>query len=181
AAIRSRPPTRSTRASATSSSAAGATAGRPPSTACRTSTWRSTKTRGSSSCRSRRRRSSRSATTAPRRPGRRGSPSAWPRHGRPGVAEGSRELLLAESLTAHAGAGLEEASFGIISVARVGTLDAATKGKRRLARFLERLGTTYGYNDLFGLKDAFGPRWESRHLAFPGERSLPRVALALAD
>ncbi|PYQ01768.1 MAG: hypothetical protein DMF82_18315 [Acidobacteria bacterium] len=100
---------------------------------------------------------------------------------RPGVAEGSRELLLAESLTAHAGAGLEEASFGIISVARVGTLDAATKGKRRLARFLERLGTTYGYNDLFGLKDAFGPRWESRHLAFPGERSLPRVALALAD
>jgi lysylphosphatidylglycerol synthetase-like protein (DUF2156 family) len=66
-------------------------------------------------------------------------------------------------------------------MARPGSLDAAEKGKRRLARLLERLGATYGYNDLFSLKDAFGPRWESRHLAFPGERSLPRVALALAD
>ena len=44
-------------------------------------------------------------------------------------------------------------------------------GSRRM--FLE--------SDLFALKDAFGPRWETRHLAFPGDRSLPRVALALAD
>ena len=100
---------------------------------------------------------------------------------RPGAAGGCRELLLAESLAAHAAAGLEEASFGIISVSRPDALEAAAKGKRRLARLLDRLGATYGYNDLFALKDAFGPRWEARYLAFPGDRSLPRVALALAD
>jgi lysylphosphatidylglycerol synthetase-like protein (DUF2156 family)/membrane protein DedA with SNARE-associated domain len=100
---------------------------------------------------------------------------------RPGAPSGCRELLLAESLAAHAAAGREEASFGIISVARPSAADAAAKGTSRLARWLDRLGATYGYNDLFALKDAFGPRWESRHLAFPGDRSLPRVALALAD
>jgi phosphatidylglycerol lysyltransferase len=100
---------------------------------------------------------------------------------RPGAAGGCRELLLAESLAAHAAAGLDEASFGIISVSRPESLETPAKGKRRLARFLHRLSATYGYNDLFTLKDAFGPRWESRYLAFPSDRSLPRVALALAD
>jgi phosphatidylglycerol lysyltransferase len=100
---------------------------------------------------------------------------------RPGAAGGCRELLLAESLAAHAAAGQEEASFGIITVARPVAVDPPAKGKRRLARWLDRLGATYGYNELFVLKDAFGPRWESRHLAFPSDRSLPRVVLALAD
>ena len=100
---------------------------------------------------------------------------------RPGAAAGCRELLLAESLRAHAAEGREEASFGIISVSRPAALDEPGKSRRRLARLLDRLGATYGYNDLFALKDAFGPRWETRHLAFPGDRSLPRVALALAD
>ena len=74
---------------------------------------------------------------------------------------------------------------GARNSARTGAPERSGLGTRSglaaTRRFLERLGTTYGYNDLFGLKDAFGPRWESRHLAFPGERSLPRVALALAD
>jgi phosphatidylglycerol lysyltransferase len=100
---------------------------------------------------------------------------------RPGAPAGCREMLLAESLAAHAAAGRDEASFGTISVARPVTTDAPTRGHRRLARLLDRLGATYGYNELFALKDAFGPRWEPRHLAFPGDRSLPRVALALAD
>jgi len=100
---------------------------------------------------------------------------------RPGAAGGCRELLLAESLAAHAAAGQEEASFGIITVARPVAVDPPAKGKRRLARWLDRLSATYGYNELFVLKDAFGPRWESRHLAFPSDRSLPRVVLALAD
>lgn len=100
---------------------------------------------------------------------------------RPDAAEGCRELLLADSLTAFADAGLEEASFGIISVSRPETGDASRKGASRLERFLDRLGTAYGHKDLFALKDAFGPRWQARHLALPGDRSLPRVALALAD
>jgi len=100
---------------------------------------------------------------------------------RPDAPEGCRELLLAESLAAHAAAGRKEASFGIISMASPDGADTLAKSRRRLARLLDRLGSTYRYNDLFALKDAFGPRWESRHLAFPGDRSLPRVALALAD
>jgi len=100
---------------------------------------------------------------------------------RPDAPGGCRELLLAESLTAHAAAGLDEASFGIISVGPHHGVDMLAKSRRRLARLLDRLGSTYRYDDLFALKDAFGPRWESRHLAFPGDRSLPRVALALAD
>lgn len=97
---------------------------------------------------------------------------------RPGAAPGCRELLLAESLAAFAEAGLEEASFGMISVSRPEVLD---KGSSRLERFLDRLGTAYGYKDLFALKDMFAPRWQARYLALPSDRSLPRVALALAD
>jgi phosphatidylglycerol lysyltransferase len=96
---------------------------------------------------------------------------------RPGAPPGCRELLLAESLTAHAAAGRAEASFGIISVSP----PEALQGAGRLARLLDRLGAAYGYKELFALKDAFGPRWEARHLAFPSDRSLPRVLLALAD
>ena len=73
------------------------------------------------------------------------------------------------------------ASFGIISVSRPEALEAPRQSSRRLARILNRLGGAYGYKELFALKDAFGPRWEARHLAFPGDPSLPRVALALAD
>jgi lysylphosphatidylglycerol synthetase-like protein (DUF2156 family)/membrane protein DedA with SNARE-associated domain len=100
---------------------------------------------------------------------------------RPDAAPGCREAVLAESLAAHAAAGLEEASFGIISASRPEALDAAGQGNRRLGRLLDRLAAAYGYKELFALKDAFGPRWESRYLALPSDRSLPRVALALAD
>jgi phosphatidylglycerol lysyltransferase len=100
---------------------------------------------------------------------------------RPDAAAGCRELLLAESLAGFAEAGLEEASFGIISVSRPPAVDETRKGNSRLERFLDRLGTAYGYKDLFALKDAFGPRWQARYLALPSDRSLPRVALALAD
>jgi phosphatidylglycerol lysyltransferase len=100
---------------------------------------------------------------------------------RPDAAPGCRELLLAESLAALAEAGLEEASFGIISVSRPEAVDGPQKGNSRLERFLDRLGTAYGYKDLFALRDAFGPRWQARYLALPSDRSLPRVALALAD
>jgi len=100
---------------------------------------------------------------------------------RPDAAPASRDLLLAASVADHVEAGLEEASFGIISVSRPEALEAPRQSSRRLARILDRLGGAYGYKELFALKDAFGPRWEARHLAFPGDPSLPRVALALAD
>jgi phosphatidylglycerol lysyltransferase len=93
---------------------------------------------------------------------------------------GCRELLLAESVAALAEAGVEEASFGLISVSRP-EAGATGKGHSRLERFLDRLGTAYGYKDLFALKDLFAPRWQPRYLALPSDRSLPRVALALAD
>jgi phosphatidylglycerol lysyltransferase len=100
---------------------------------------------------------------------------------RPDAPPACRELLLADSLSAFAAAGLEEASFGMISVPAPETGDAPRKGVSRLERFLDRLGTAYGYKDLFALKDAFRPQWQARYLALPSDRSLPRVALALAD
>ena len=99
---------------------------------------------------------------------------------RPGGPPGCRELLLAESLAAHAAAGLEEASFGITSATRPDGLEGPPPGGR-VGRLLERLGALYSYGAMFALKDGFRPTWEPRHLAFPGEGSLPRVALALAD
>ena len=72
----------------------------------------------------------------------------------------------------------------LISVVTVAELYAGVREgeeRSRLERFLDRLGTAYGYKDLFALKDLFAPRWQPRYLALPSDRSLPRVALALAD
>ena len=45
----------------------------------------------------------------------------------------------------------------------------------------DRLGSVYRYDDLFALKDALSPRWEPRHLVYPGDADLPRVAVAVVD
>jgi hypothetical protein len=45
----------------------------------------------------------------------------------------------------------------------------------------DRLGAIYRYDDLFALKDAFSPRWQSRHLVHSGDAGLPRIAVAVVD
>ena len=89
----------------------------------------------------------------------------------------ARKLLLTKSLDALAVTGVREASLGLLPV-------AATNGGRGPAgpfAVAERLGSIYQYDDLLAVKDLFAARWEPRHLVYPGDASLPRIAVAVVD
>ena len=92
--------------------------------------------------------------------------------------EWCRERLLARSLEAFAQGGVREASLGLVPVAASGANRPARTGPFGLA---ERLGALYRYDDLFALKDTLAPRWEPRHLVYPGDADLPRIAVAVVD
>jgi lysylphosphatidylglycerol synthetase-like protein (DUF2156 family) len=89
-----------------------------------------------------------------------------------------RETLLARSLEALASEGVREVSLGLVPVAASAGGGRAETGPFGLA---ERLGAIYRYDDLFALKDAFSPRWEPRHLVYPSDGDLPRIAVAVVD
>jgi lysylphosphatidylglycerol synthetase-like protein (DUF2156 family)/membrane protein DedA with SNARE-associated domain len=89
---------------------------------------------------------------------------------------GGREVLLARALEALAASGVREVSLGLVPVASAdGRADVGPFG------LADRLGSIYRYDDLFALKDAFSPRWEPRHLVYPGDADLPRIAVAVVD
>jgi phosphatidylglycerol lysyltransferase len=91
--------------------------------------------------------------------------------------EGCREALLARALEALAASGVREVSLGLapVTAAADGRADAGPFG------LAHRLGSIYRYDDLFALKDAFSPRWEPRHLVYPGDADLPHIAVAVVD
>jgi lysylphosphatidylglycerol synthetase-like protein (DUF2156 family) len=89
----------------------------------------------------------------------------------------ARERLLAKSLDELAATGVREASLGLLPV-------VATNGTRGPAgpfAVAERLGSIYQYDDLLAVKDLFAARWEPRHLVYPGDAALPRIAVAVVD
>jgi phosphatidylglycerol lysyltransferase len=89
---------------------------------------------------------------------------------------GCREVLLARALEALAASGVREVSLGLVPVASAdGRADVGPFG------LADRLGSIYRYDDLFALKDALSPRWEPRHLVYPGDADLPRIAVAVVD
>ena len=89
---------------------------------------------------------------------------------------GVREALLARALEGLAASGVREVSLGLVPVASVdGRADVGPFG------LADRLGSIYRYDDLFALKDALAPRWEPRHLVYPGDADLPRIAVAVVD
>jgi phosphatidylglycerol lysyltransferase len=91
--------------------------------------------------------------------------------------DGSREALLAGALEELAASGVREASLGLVPAAA--SAEARTDaGPFGLA---ERLGSIYRYDDLLALKGALSPRWEPRHLVYPGDADLPRIAVAVVD
>src|SRR5262249_52171999 len=88
-----------------------------------------------------------------------------------------RERLLAASLDALAATGAREASLGLPPV-------IATNGTRGPAGPFgggERLGSIYQYDDLVAVKDLIVARWEPRHLVYPSDAALPRIAVAVVD
>ena len=91
--------------------------------------------------------------------------------------EGCREVLLAGALEQLAASGVHEVSLGLVPVS------ASAEARAEVGPFglADRLGSIYRYDDLFALKDAFSPRWEPRHLVYPGDADLPRVAVAVVD
>jgi len=92
------------------------------------------------------------------------------------AAGGCREVLLARALEALAASGVREVSLGLVPVTSAdGRADVGPFG------LADRLGSIYGYDDLFALKDALAPRWEPRHLVYPGDADLPRIAVAVVD
>jgi phosphatidylglycerol lysyltransferase len=94
---------------------------------------------------------------------------------RRGAPEGARETLLAGALAQVAASGVREVGLGLVPVAAEAGADAGPFG------LAERLGSIYRYDDLFALKDRLAPRWEPRHLVYPGDADLPRVAVAVVD
>jgi phosphatidylglycerol lysyltransferase len=97
---------------------------------------------------------------------------------RPDAREGARERLLGWSLEALSTSGAREVSLGLVPA---GPPPAGARNDSGPFGLAERLGTLYRYDDLFDLKDAFAPRWESRHLVYPGDADLPRIAVAVVD
>jgi phosphatidylglycerol lysyltransferase len=92
------------------------------------------------------------------------------------AGRGAREVLLTRALEALAASGVREVSLGLVPVASVdGRADVGPFG------LADRLGSIYRYGDLFALKDALMPRWEPRHLVYPGDADLPRIAVAVVD
>ncbi|HEY8147893.1 MAG TPA: phosphatidylglycerol lysyltransferase domain-containing protein [Vicinamibacteria bacterium] len=90
---------------------------------------------------------------------------------------GCREVLLARALEALAVSGVGEVSLGLVPAS------ASADGRADVGPFglADRLGSIYRYDDLFALKDALSPRWEPRHLVYPGDADLPRIAVAVVD
>jgi len=90
--------------------------------------------------------------------------------------DGVRERLLARALE-QLGPDVREVSLGLVPLTP--TADARPDaGPFALA---DRLGALYRYDDLYPVKDALGPGWEPRHLVYPGDADLPRVAVAVVD
>jgi lysylphosphatidylglycerol synthetase-like protein (DUF2156 family)/membrane protein DedA with SNARE-associated domain len=88
----------------------------------------------------------------------------------------TREVLLSQSLAGLAALGIREASLGLVpAVAADGKEDAGPFG------LADRLGALYEYDDLFALKESLSPRWEPRHLVYPGDADLPHIAVAIVD
>jgi phosphatidylglycerol lysyltransferase len=90
---------------------------------------------------------------------------------------GCRETLMARALAALAASGVREASLGLVPVPP-STEPRDDAGPFGLA---DRLGSIYRHDDLFALKDALGPRWEPRHLVYPGDVDLPHMVVAIVD
>jgi phosphatidylglycerol lysyltransferase len=93
------------------------------------------------------------------------------------AAAGSREMLLAHALEALAALGVREVSLGLVPAA-ASAEERADAGPFGLA---DRLGSIHRYDDVFALKDSFSPRWEPRHLVYPGDADLPHIAVAIVD
>jgi lysylphosphatidylglycerol synthetase-like protein (DUF2156 family)/membrane protein DedA with SNARE-associated domain len=91
------------------------------------------------------------------------------------AVEGAREVLLAQALAHIAASGVREASLGLVPLAAEARAEAGPFG------LADRLGALYRYDDLFAIKDALAPRWQPRHLVYPGDADLPRVAVAVVD
>jgi phosphatidylglycerol lysyltransferase len=89
----------------------------------------------------------------------------------------ARQVLLGRALESLAALGVREASLGL-APARASAEGRADAGPFGLA---DRLGSLYQYDDVFALKDSFSPRWEPRHLAYPGDADLPHIAVAIVD
>jgi phosphatidylglycerol lysyltransferase len=90
--------------------------------------------------------------------------------------KGSRELLLARALD-QLPSEVREVSLGLVPL----TATAEARTDAGLFGLADRLGAIYRYDDLFPLKDALAPRWEPRHLVYPGDVDLLRAAVAVVD
>jgi lysylphosphatidylglycerol synthetase-like protein (DUF2156 family) len=90
---------------------------------------------------------------------------------------GTMDLLVSRSLEELRAAGLDEASLANAPLANVGTPRGGLE--RGVALLFENLNAFYGYKNLFQFKKKFAPRWEGRHLVYPGGPALPAVAYAL--
>ncbi len=93
------------------------------------------------------------------------------------AVSGTMDLLIARSLQELGAAGLAEASLANAPLANVsqpkGPLD------RGVALMFEHLNSFYGYKNLFQFKKKFAPRWEGRHVVYPGGANLPKVVYAM--
>jgi lysylphosphatidylglycerol synthetase-like protein (DUF2156 family)/membrane protein DedA with SNARE-associated domain len=89
---------------------------------------------------------------------------------------GSRERVLSRALD-QLPSEVSEVSLGLVP------LSAAAESRTEAGPFglASRLGSIYRYDDLFPLKAGLAPRWEPRHLVYPGDVDLPHVAVAVVD
>ena len=90
---------------------------------------------------------------------------------------GTMDMLVSRSLDELRELGLVEASLANAPLANVGTPRGGLE--KGVALLFENLNAVYGYKNLYQFKKKFAPRWEGRHLVYPGAPALPSVAVAL--
>jgi phosphatidylglycerol lysyltransferase len=98
---------------------------------------------------------------------------------RKSAVAGTMDFMLSHSLLLLRAQGIREASLANAPLANV----AGPRGglERGVALLFENMNGIYGYKNLFQFKKKFAPRWEGRHLIYPGGTDLPKVALALTQ
>jgi phosphatidylglycerol lysyltransferase len=92
---------------------------------------------------------------------------------------GTMDFLLIEQFRWARERGYDTFNLGLSALARVGGERGSPAFERALRFIYEHVNGFYSFKGVHDFKDKFSPRWEPRHLVYPGATSLPAVALAL--
>jgi phosphatidylglycerol lysyltransferase len=97
------------------------------------------------------------------------------------VENGLMDFLFASLFQWAQAQGLNSFSLGLSALSGIGEHSDDPAIERSLHYIFEHVDQFYNFKGLHAFKEKFHPRWEPRYLIYPGNITLPSVALALAQ